>query len=173
MYRKTLEIYLNDHLAGATTGQHVSRHLAERHRHSPYGGELRRVADEIAEDRQTLLRLLDALGVPEHRHKVYAGRLAEKARLFKLNGRLMRRSALSSVVELEALRLGIEGKTLLWQTLLQLARTRELDETQLKRLLDRARRQAETVDSVRRSAAVAAFAPSRRRGTSRLLSADA
>ncbi|MPY35189.1 hypothetical protein FNH09_29280 [Streptomyces adustus] len=173
MHRKLLGIYLNDHLAGATTGQHVSRHIAEHLRHSPYGGELRRVAHEIAQDRQTLLELMDDLGVPERRHKVYTGRVAEKARLFKLNGRLVGRSALSTVTELEALRLGIEGKTLLWQTLLQFAPTKALDETRLKTLLERARHQAATVESARRSAAVAAFAPARRRGPARLLSSRA
>ncbi|MFE2586601.1 hypothetical protein [Streptomyces sp. NPDC059378] len=173
MHRKLLGIYLNDHLAGATAGEQLSRHVAEHLRRSPYGGELRRVAHEIAQDRQTLLELMDDLGVPERRHKVYAGRLAEKARLVKLNGRLRGRSALSSVTELETLRLGIEGKMLLWQTLLQFAPAKALDETRLKALLERARHQAAAVESARRNAAVATFAPARRRGPARLLSARA
>ncbi|MFF3562730.1 hypothetical protein ACFYXS_22080 [Streptomyces sp. NPDC002574] len=152
-----LGIYLNDHLAGSTAGRNLARHLAEHHRSSPYGGELSRVADEITEDRQALLDLMAALDVPARRHKVYAGWLAEKGRLLKLNGRLTRRSGLSTMIELETLRLGIEGKTLLWRTLLSLTPHRALDEAQLKGLLERAREQADTVEAVRRHAAVAAF----------------
>lgn len=157
MRRDVLGIYLNDHLAGSTAGRNLARHLAEHHRSSPYGGELSRVADEITEDRQALLGLMDDLGVPAHRHKVYAGWAAEKGRLLKLNGRVTRRSGLSTVIELETLRLGIEGKTLLWRTLLSLTPHRALDEAQLKGLLERAREQADTVEVVRRHAAVAAF----------------
>ncbi|MEU8585774.1 hypothetical protein AB0C59_01990 [Streptomyces sp. NPDC048664] len=149
-----LKIYLNDHLAGATAGQRLSRHLAEHHRASPHGGELRKVADEIAEDRRALLEVMDSLGIPAHRYKVAAGLLAEKARLLKFNGHLNRRSGLSEVLELEALRLGIEGKSLLWQTLLSLAPDSGLDEERLRDLRDRARRQIGTVDAVRRQEAV-------------------
>lgn len=155
MRPEPLEIYLNDHLAGATAGQLMSRHLADHHRSSSHGGALHRVAEEIAEDRQTLLEMMDTLGVPAHRHKVYAGRLGEKARLLKFNGRLTRRSGLSDVLELETLRLGIEGKSLLWQTLLSLAPDEGLDEARLRGLLDRARQQISTVENVRREGAVA------------------
>ncbi|MGW3247752.1 hypothetical protein [Streptomyces sp. NPDC001070] len=155
MSQEALGIYMNDHLAGSTTGQLISRHLADHHRSSPHGGELARVADEIAEDRQTLLDLMAALDVPARRHKVYAGWLAEKARLVKLNGRVTRRSGLSTVIELEMLRLGIEGKSLLWQTLLSLPPSKELDEARLQNLLARAREQIDTVETVRREAASA------------------
>ena len=53
---EALEIYLNDHLAGATAGQFMSRHLAEHPRASSHGGALRRVADEIAVYRRTATR---------------------------------------------------------------------------------------------------------------------
>ncbi|MYX33417.1 MULTISPECIES: hypothetical protein [unclassified Streptomyces] len=152
MSHEALEIYMNDHLAGSTTGQLISRHLAEHHRSSPHAGELRRLADEIEEDRQSLLDLMAELDVPARRHKVYAGWLAEKARLLKLNGRVTRRSGLSTVIELEALRLGIEGKSLLWQSLLTLTPKMELDEDRLRALLDRAQEQIDTVETVRRDA---------------------
>ncbi|MEU6218691.1 hypothetical protein ABZ845_14400 [Streptomyces sp. NPDC047022] len=157
MRPEALKVYLNDHLAGATAGQHMSRHLAERHGSSTHSGELRRVADEIAEDRQTLLEVMGALGVPARRYKVLAGRLGEKARLIKLNGRLTRRSGLSDVLELETLRLGIEGKSLLWQTLLSLTPEKGLDQARLRDLQDRARRQISTVEAVRREEAVGAL----------------
>lgn len=158
MANRNLGIYLNDHLAGSTTGKLLSHHLAEHHRSSPYGAELRRVADEIAEDRLALLDLMRELGVPVRRHKVCAGRLAHKARLLKLNGGLARRSGLSTLIELEMLRLGIEGKSLLWRTLLELsATTADLDENRLRTLDDRARDQLDTVESLRRRTAALVF----------------
>ena len=48
--------------------------------------------------------------------KVAAAWLAEMAGRFKLNGRLVRRSPLSRLVELEVAEVGIYGK-LLWQLL--------------------------------------------------------
>ncbi|KUJ38005.1 hypothetical protein AB0N87_09920 [Streptomyces sp. NPDC093228] len=154
---EALEIYLNDHLAGATAGQFMSRHLAEHHRSSSHGGALRHVADEIAEDRRYLLEMMDALGVPAHRYKVYAARLGQMACQLKLNGRVTRRSGLSSVLELETLRLGIEGKSLLWQTLLSLPSAKGLDRARLQDLLDRARHQIDTVEGMRREGAVTVF----------------
>ncbi|HEY5356166.1 MAG TPA: hypothetical protein VIJ82_00465 [Streptosporangiaceae bacterium] len=50
------------------------------------------------------------LGIPVRTYKVYAGWLAEKAGRLKFNGRLRARSPLSNLVELELLRLGVEGK---------------------------------------------------------------
>ncbi|MEU3979233.1 hypothetical protein AB0F77_03840 [Streptomyces sp. NPDC026672] len=162
MRHDMLGIYLNDHLAGATTGQLLSRHLARRHRSAPYGGELGRVADEIAADRRVLLGLMERLSVPARRHKIVAGRLAEKARLLKLNGRVARRSGLSTFVELETLRLGIEGKALLWQTLRELGPTGgALDEPQLEALVARAQDQINTVESIRRNTATDTFGDSR------------
>lgn len=53
------------------------------------------------------------------------------------------------------LRLGIEGESLLWQTLQALTPAKELDEALLKGLLDGAREQIEGVEAVRRHTAAA------------------
>lgn len=58
------------------------------------------------------MKLLD---VPVRRYKAYGGWAAEKAGRLELNGRLLRRAALSTAIELEGLLLLVEGKTLLWQ----------------------------------------------------------
>ncbi|MFJ3804592.1 hypothetical protein ACIPSJ_51050 [Streptomyces sp. NPDC090088] len=56
-----LGIYLNDHLAGATVGAGRSRFAARSHRDPPYAEPLRHLADEIAEDRASLLRIMRSL----------------------------------------------------------------------------------------------------------------
>ncbi len=153
-----LGIYLNDHLAGATAGAELAERVATENRDRVDGQELRRLAAEIAEDRSALLDLMATVDVPVRHYKVWLGWLGEKVGRLKPNGRILTRSPLSRVIELEALRLGIEGKTALWRALRDHAeidsrlRTERLDE-----LLDRARRQGATVESFRSRAVTEAF----------------
>jgi hypothetical protein len=71
---------------------------------------LNRLAAEIAEDRATLLEIMAGVGVPVRHVKSHAAWAAEKAGGLKLNGHVLHRSPLSGLVELEALRLGVQGK---------------------------------------------------------------
>jgi hypothetical protein len=129
--------------------------------------DLKRISDEIAQDRQTLLELMDALGVPARHYKVYGGWAAERLGRLKPNGVLYRRSGLSTFIELETLRLGVEGKTLIWRTLLVVAAGEpRLDESQLQDLLDRARGQIDTLEKLRLAAAASIFSSGVRSVTS-------
>ena len=146
----TLGIYLNDHLSGATAGAQLAARIARLHARSPYGAQLARLAHEIAADRRALLEIMTALDVPARQYKILAGRIGERAGTLKSNGRLVRRSGLSTVIELEALRLGIEGKSLLWKTLLTAhPDDPRLDRHRLKELLHAARRQIDMVEELR------------------------
>jgi len=58
-----------------------------------------------------------------HRYKVLGGWALEKAARFKPNGRLLRRSPLSDLIELEWLLLGVQGKTAGFRALRRLADT--------------------------------------------------
>ncbi|TJZ93123.1 hypothetical protein [Actinacidiphila oryziradicis] len=163
MHRDKLGIYLNDHLAGATFGIGLAQRIAHQHRHSARRADVQRISDEITQDRQTLLELMDALGVPARRYKVYGGWAAERLGRLKPNGALYRRSGLSTLTELETLRLGVEGKTLIWRTLLVVATGEpRLDESQLQDLLHRARDQIDTLETLRLTAAAAVFSPGMR-----------
>ncbi|MGW5331214.1 hypothetical protein [Streptomyces bauhiniae] len=145
-----LGIYLNDHLAGATVGTNRARYVARASRGTPIGEALEPIAREIAQDRRSLLDIMARLGVPVRQYKVWAGRVTELAGRLKSNGRLVRRSPLTTVVELEFLRLGVEGKAAGWRTLRPLAETDgRLDPRQLDRLLERAERQLRTLEELR------------------------
>ncbi|MFE9906477.1 hypothetical protein [Streptomyces achromogenes] len=147
---RLLGIYLNDHLAGATAGTDRAARLARTARGSALGRAIEPVAAEIAEDRSALLDIMRDLGVPVRRYKVCAGWAAEKLGRLKPNGHLVRPSPLGTVLDLEALRLGIEGKTACWQILRRLDATGErLDPARLDTLLERARRQQETIEEWR------------------------
>ena len=105
-----LGIYLNDHLAGATVGLELARRVAGTGQVPAPAARLREFAQEVAEDRETLLRIMGTLGLPVRSYKVWAAWAGEKAGRLKPNGHLTTRSPLSNLEELELLRLGVEGK---------------------------------------------------------------
>ncbi len=145
-----LGIYLNDHLAGATGGLELVRRSAAAHRGSPAGTTLSRLAEEIEQDRDALREMMAALQVPVRHYKVYSAWAAEKVGRLKLNGHLLERSPLSSLIELEALRLGVEGKASLWRTMRTVAeREPRLDGARIEGLLRRATEQADTLETLR------------------------
>ncbi|MDF3292617.1 hypothetical protein [Streptomyces silvisoli] len=77
----------------------------------------------------------------------------------------MRRSPLSPLLELEMLRLGVEGKAAGWRTLREAADGEPaLSESLLDDLLERAERQRDTLESLRRERAAHVFAPERAGG---------
>lgn len=149
-----LGIYLNDHLAGATGGFELARRVAASHRDRTNDDFLRRLSAEVAQDRAALQDIMAALGVPVRAYKVCAAWIGEKAARLKLNGHLLTRSPLSSLEELEMLRLGVEGKAAGWRTLRVLAETdKRLDSGRLDELIARARRQADLLEELRVRAA--------------------
>jgi hypothetical protein len=149
-----LGIYLNDHLAGATAGTELAHRMARSHGDGQDSGTLRHLTAEIAQDRAVLLDIMAALGIKVRRYKVGAAWIGEKAGRLKFNGRLLARSPLSDLEELEMLRLGVEGKAAGWRTLRTLADTdTRLDPGRLDELISRARRQADRLEDLRVAAA--------------------
>jgi hypothetical protein len=149
-----LGIYLNDHLAGATGGAGLARRVAGSHGSPAADSTLQRLAAQVAQDRAALLEIMAALSIPVRAYKVYVALIGEKAARLKLNGYLLARSPLSSLEELEMLRLGVEGKAAGWRTLRVLAETDErLDPGRLDELISRARRQADLLEELRVRAA--------------------
>jgi hypothetical protein len=145
-----LGIYLNDHLAGATFGVELAQRVVSAHRESEHSATLQRLAAEITEDRAALADMMAELNVPIRQYKVLLGWLAEKAGRLKPNGHLLERSPLSSLEEFEVMRLGVEGKEACWRTLRALAdRDDRLDTRRLDELVERARRQARTLEDLR------------------------
>ncbi|MFD5857976.1 hypothetical protein [Streptomyces chartreusis] len=146
-----LGVYLNDHLAGATGGAERARHMTRSHRGTDLAAAMEPISDEITEDRAILIEIMERLDIPVRHYKIYAGRVAERAGRLKSNGRLVRRSPLSPLLELEALRVGVEGKAAVWQTLRDLADDEDrLDPDLLDSLLERARRQQGALEELRR-----------------------
>lgn len=155
-----LGVYLNDHLAGSTVGIELAHRLAASARDLPTAASavLKQLTADIAQDRTALLEIMIALGLPARRYKVYAAWAAEKVGRLKLNGHLLARSPLSSLEELEMLRLGVEGKGAAWRTLRILAqRDRRLDAGRLDELISRAAHQGDLLENLRASQAERIF----------------
>lgn len=145
-----LDIYLNDHLAGATVGLELARRAAGAARGFPEGDALDRLAEEIAEDRRALLEVMAALGVPVRHYKIYAAWLAEKIGRVKPNGHVRERSPLSGLVELEVMRLGVDGKGAGWRTLRTVAEhDGRIEIGRLDGLITRATQQADILENLR------------------------
>ena len=116
-----LRIYLNDHLAGATLGLALARRTLRSNPGGELGEFLSWLATQIAEDRASLVRVLEAAGVRRNPVKEGAARVAEVVGRLKLNGRVRGYSELSRLLELEGLAAGITAKRALWVSLGQLA----------------------------------------------------
>jgi hypothetical protein len=112
-----LSVYLNDHLAGATAGVALAKRAAKSNKKTPLGKTLKNLAKEIGEDRAALIALMKELGIPARAYKRVPAALGEKLGRAKPNGHLLKRSPLSSLIELEGMSLGIEGKASLWRSL--------------------------------------------------------
>ena len=147
-------IYLNDHQAGATAGTALAHRVASGGNQAADQPTLQRLAGEINADRRALLEIMALLGVPVRHYKTIAAWLGERAGRLKPNGHVRTRSPLSSLEELELLRLGVEGKAAGWRTLRELAaRDPRLNATWLDELLARARAQADQLEDLRVRAA--------------------
>jgi hypothetical protein len=157
MDKRLLAIYLADHHAGAVAGFELARRAARSNRGTPTGAVLAEVAAEIAADRRTLERLMDAHGVRPSRVKVTLARAAELAGRLKPNGRLLRYSPLSRVAELEMLSLGILGKLKLWQACATVPPVAEISGLDFDALTERAEAQHAAIEACRRQAADVAF----------------
>jgi hypothetical protein len=151
-----LRTYLQDHHAGSTVGLELARRAASSNEGNDYGTELARIADEIAEDRETLEQVMERLGVKASTIKDAAGWTAEKLGRLKPNNSLLSYSPLSRVVELEGLVLGVTGKVALWESL-RTAVGESVDGIEFERLAGRAADQRSRLERLRKRAATEAF----------------
>ncbi|WP_327309632.1 hypothetical protein OG730_37595 [Streptomyces sp. NBC_01298] len=107
----------------------------------------------MTEDRDSLREVMLALDVPANNLRGLLGAAVTQAGRLKPNGRVFSRSPLSDVLELEAVRVGVEGKKELWRTLHTLAPSNPyLDAEAMRRLLARAERQADILETLRLAA---------------------
>ncbi|MDI2128297.1 hypothetical protein [Yinghuangia seranimata] len=157
---RLLRIYLSDHFAGATSGVSLARRIARNHKGGAYGLGLAEFAKEVAEDRETLRRVMDDLGCSPVPAKFALAWAMTQAGGLKPNGRLLGRSPLSAVIELETMRMGVEGKASMWRGLRALADDdHRLSAEELGELVERAEAQSKRLEEIRVGIMGATFGP--------------
>jgi hypothetical protein len=154
MAHRPIDVYLNDHLAGATFGADLARQLEARTEGTDFQPEISRLAAEIEADLDTLTDLMERIGATRNSSKQVTAWVAEKASRLKLTRLTSGGDELSTFLSIEALSLGVEGKASLWTTLRELRdHYPELLSSDLDDLLQRARRQRQVLETERIAAA--------------------
>lgn len=137
---KLLRVYLQDHHAASSAGVRRVRRLADAERDGDDGAALSRIATEIAEDQESLERVMRTLGVSPQALKEVSAKGAEKVGLLKRNGTLVHRSPLTTLVELEAMLVAVRGKLAGWTSLRAALHDDHLGGLDLDELVERSER---------------------------------
>jgi hypothetical protein len=154
-----MDVYLNDHLAGATLGSNLAEQIRDRHEGTALGDAMRTIAAQVEEDRRTLIDLMERLDVSRNPVKQATGWVAEKASRVKFSGAVSGEPDHGAFMALESLTLGVVGKLSLWQALAQVKGDYpELASTDLDGLIARARAQHDTLEEQRLAAGKRALA---------------
>jgi hypothetical protein len=156
--RDLLTVYCNDHLAASIGGIELVKRMRGVHAGTTYDEPLGRLLVELHEENDALGGTMTALGLPVRRYKQLGLWVGEKLSRLKLNGRLLSRSPLSSLVEFEFLASAVRAKRSGFETLRELADVDDrLDAALLDRLIDQANRQHEWLTHARREVAAGVF----------------
>jgi hypothetical protein len=158
MSREYLSIYLNDHLAGSLTAIEILEHFeAEDTDFTPVIAALKA---DIEADRKQLMTLMQRLGITESRVRKMTGWIAEQVAEAKFASDDESRGPLWRLERLEAIAIGIDGKSALWRALNAAAEIApEFRGIDYEQLSGRAQEQRSRVEALRLQAAKLALVP--------------
>jgi hypothetical protein len=158
MADKALDVYLNDHLAGAMLGSDLAEQLRTENEGTSLGEVISRLAPTIETDRQTLIDLMEQLGTARNPVKQATTWLAEKTGRLKFSGVTSGEPEVGTFMAIETLALGVEGKASLWRALKAVRdRYEPLQGIDLDALIESAEAQHEELERERLGAAVRAL----------------
>ena len=157
MSDRPLDIYLNDHLAGATFGRDLAQRVAAEARDASVRAPMQELADDITADRDRLAHVMERVGAKQNAVAVAGGSVVEKlSRLF--TGLGSPDAEFGFFEALETLSLGVEGKRCLWTALSDVRdQYPGLNEIDLDELVARAERQRAMLEEQRVAAVPRAF----------------
>jgi len=158
MSREYLAIYLNDHLAGSLIALEILEHLEIEASDSM--SDLAALKADIEADRQQLKVLMDRLGITESRVRKLTNWIAEQVTEAKFEADDESRGTLRRLERLEALGIGIDGKSALWRALNAAVEVApDLRGIDYEHLAQRAQEQRARVEILRLQAARLALVP--------------
>lgn len=147
MNDEVLTGYLQHHWVASTASVALFRRVARSHADPDAAAEIRDLAVEVAADRESLRVVMESVDVRPSAVGGAAARLGEVLGRFKPNGRVLSRSPLTDVVELEALRLAATTKRAGFEVLRAAADEEpRLDAFALDRLVERADEHLRTLE---------------------------
>jgi hypothetical protein len=161
MSSSPLSTYLNDHLAGSAGALDLLESLHGHANTDELAATLESVSADIEADRETLLGVMERLGVETSTIKQAAARVGEKALRVKTSTVVTGDDDLSRLLGLEALKLGIAGKESGWAAL-RAAEHDSLAGVDFDALIARAKDQRAQLEPFRLMAAAAAFRTAQR-----------
>jgi hypothetical protein len=153
MADRAMNVYLNDHLAGAMLGSDLAEQIQNQSEGTALGELMKWLAPQIEEDRQTLIALMERLHISRNPVKQATAWMAEKASRVKLGGRTSGEPEVGMFMAVETLCLGVQGKLALWTSLKEVADRYELlASVKLDEMIERAETQHSALERERRAA---------------------
>ena len=153
MADRAMNVYLNDHLAGAMLGSDLAEQIQNQSEGTALGELMKWLAPQIEEDRQMLIALMERLHISRNPVKQATAWMAEKASRVKLGGRTSGEPEVGLFMAVETLCLGVEGKLALWTALREVADRHELlASVKLDEMIERAETQHSALERERRAA---------------------
>ncbi len=159
MADNAIDVYLNDHLAGAMLGSDLVEQIEAQNHGTALGELMESLAPQIEQDRQALIDLMQRLDSSKNPVKQATAWIAEKASRAKFSGMTSGEPELGTFMALEALALGVRGKACMWKALKQVADQHPpIASMNLDELIDRARTQQDALERERLAAGTRALA---------------
>ncbi len=149
MAQDPIEIYLNDHLAGATAGVDLVKSAAERH-DGEMGEFFQQLADEISADYNTLSSLMATMNARGSGVKEVFAKAGSEIADSKFSGDSANDPDFGTFLTLETLSIGVEGKLCMWKALKIVEDNHaELKSTNIDKLVERAQSQRDRLEGKR------------------------
>ena len=154
-----IDVYLNDHLAGAMLGSDLVEQIEAQNHGTALGELMESLAPQIEQDRQALIDVMQQLDSSKNPVKQATAWIAEKASRAKFSGMTSGEPELGTFMALEALALGVRGKACMWKALKQVADQHPpIASMNLDELIDRAHTQQDALERERLAAGTRALA---------------
>lgn len=156
-HRKLLELYLSDHLTGATAGRDRIERMANDFVDTPVFAQIASVSVEIRAERALLKNIIHDLGLAQKPYRQAAAATVERVGRLKGNGRVVRRSPMTLLLETELMRSAVIGKAGVWETLRDNSEMLGLDPEVFSALVEAIDHQVELLSEVHAYARNTAF----------------
>ena len=151
------ELYLSDHLTGATAGVNRGERMVADYVDTPVYAQLGQITERLVAERDFLEKLIHGLGFSRKPYRQAVAWAGERIGRLKGNGRVASRSPMTLLLETDLMRGAVRSKVGVWETLRDYAPALGLDPAVFEELIDSASHQLDLLDEVHAYARPKAF----------------